>query len=289
MNTLEQIIAYVVAFGLLILAFRLAHKDKFKSCLVVAVLAFVACFSAQSWFQGLFKTEIISRAFSTLEGYGKKLDEFQSTTAKMRTELADHQTAIDKNQKELANQQMLIRTAQTNIAAQQGSITSQYAQIAQIQAKLASAQTNIVAQQEKLSDVTYWVSNLYSNMVTETIALSDTNKVVFNQSTNGSTCCCIISKHVPIPQSIQFSALSGEAINIPQSLAGPFALHKNLLLQGLVGYNVKTTVLQIQYVNDTRRTNVTEKVELRGDRVFVGDKLIGYHEGSVLYLTNDAF
>ena len=68
MNTLEQIIAYVVAFGLLILAFRLAHKDKFKSCLVVAVLAFAACNRGS---KGFSKRRSFRERFQHLRGTAK--------------------------------------------------------------------------------------------------------------------------------------------------------------------------------------------------------------------------
>ena len=264
----------MVGFSFLVLTFRAMHKDHGTIACFCASLAGFFLLCGLPWVQGLAKTWIVSNVGTKLAALGNQMDDVLKTTASMQNDIAQHQKELDKHQKELADQQSRIRTAQTNVATQQESITNQYEQIAQLQAKLSSAQTNIAAQQEKLSDVTYWVNNLYRNLTNETIALSDTNRVIINQ-TNGICFLCVKLRHVPIPQSIQASTLIREDFNIPHLLSQPFRTYRNLLFQGLVGYNPQTTTLQIQYVKDMRRTNLTQQAEVRGNSYFVGDTWIG--------------
>ena len=104
MNIAANIVAWIVALGLVPLALRFAYKEKLGKSVLMGVLAAVLCLSALPSFQGFIKTDVIGRTIGFLEAYGKKLDEFQKTTEKMRGELNEHQTRIDKHQTELNEQ-----------------------------------------------------------------------------------------------------------------------------------------------------------------------------------------
>jgi hypothetical protein len=275
MEIVVFVVCIIVGFSFLALTFRAMHKDHGTIACFCASLAGFFLLCGLPWVQGLAKTWIVSNVGAKLAALGNQMDDVQKTTASMQNDIAQHQKELDKHQKELADQQTRIRTTHTNITAQQGSITYQYEQIAQLQAKLASTQTNIAEQQEKLSDVTYWVNNLYVNLTNDMLSVSDTNRIVLNNVTNIGLGICITLRHVPIPQSIQVTAFTTEGFNIPQPIDPPYGTYKNLLFGGLKGYNAKTTTLRIQYVKDTRRTHVTQKVQLRGASYYFGDKWIG--------------
>src|SRR5712671_1935373 len=99
---LERIVCYVAAAGFCYLAYLFIRRNR-QSWLITLclILAFVSFLCSLSWFQGVFKTHIISVVYSTLEKYGKKLDDFEATTGRMQDELTAQQTKIEQQQKQL--------------------------------------------------------------------------------------------------------------------------------------------------------------------------------------------
>ncbi|SRR6266496_6289186 len=100
MIVLERIVCYIAAAAFFYLTFRLVKRNR-NTWLISAslILAFLSFLCSLSWFQGVFKTHIISVVYSTLETYGNKLDEFQKTTARMQVELTTQQTKINTHVK----------------------------------------------------------------------------------------------------------------------------------------------------------------------------------------------
>jgi hypothetical protein len=172
----------------------------------------------------------------------------------------------------------------------QTNVISMRAELADQQSRIRTAQTNMATQQEALSDVTYWVRNLYANITNETISVSDTNRVIVSQLTNVGFCVCVTLDHVPIRNSIQGSILCPDVLYIPQSLPQPTLTYGNLFFTGLPKLkDVHKAQLRIQYVKDTRRTNVTDKLELRGNDYVLGGNWLAHFDTNGIFLVREGF
>src|SRR2546422_1049699 len=108
---LEKLTSFAFGIAFVLLAFLLFHKEKFGYVLPAAAFSLIACLAAQSWFQGVFTTGLLSMA----RQYGEKLDEFQKTTAKMQAELTEQQSKVLKAQRELTEAQSKIQSQQKKI------------------------------------------------------------------------------------------------------------------------------------------------------------------------------
>ena len=269
---IEQIFFGFIGVALLYLTFRLVHKDKFAFAFFVFVAALVSFLLTATWFQGLMKTGVISSVVSTLKVYGNRLDNFQDTVGNMESELTNHQNQIRMQQVVLGDQEIRMQNSQSEITNHQNSIANQYQRIAEIQNNLAFAQTNLDKQEKQIEDVTFLVDNLFSKMAFEDFAASDTNRVFALLSTNNLIKLFIKLEHVPIIQSLQVSVSSGDEFDIPQQIK-PLRIwtHKNILFYGFVNYDVNKTSFSIQYVKDTRETNLVSAVKFQGQNVIFDD------------------
>jgi predicted cation transporter len=70
MNVIEQIFFGAVGVALLVLTFKLVHKEKYSFAFFVFIVAVVSFLLTATWFQGLMKTGVISTVTSTLKLYG---------------------------------------------------------------------------------------------------------------------------------------------------------------------------------------------------------------------------
>lgn len=272
---IEQIFFGIVGIALLVLTFKLVHKEKFPFALFVFISALASFLLSATFFQGLMKTGVISTVVSTLKLYGNRLDDFQTTITNMGNELSKHQTQIETQQMALANQEIKIQTAQTNITSQQENIANQYQQISSVQSDLAIAQTNLNVQAVKIQNVEFLVDNLFSKMVFEDISASDTNRFASIHQTNGTDVVFFLLKNAPIPGSFQGTIKGGGGLNIPQTMENPVQTTKNFLLWHLSGFDLKQTSFSFQYVKDTRETNLFQKLEVRDNIIFLDGKPIG--------------
>jgi hypothetical protein len=270
---IEQIFFGALGIALLVLTFKLVHKEKYSFAFFVFVVAVASFLLTATWFQGLMKTGVISTVVSTLKLYGNRLDDFQTTITGMGDELSKHQTQIGVQQKVLADQETKIQNSQTNIAFQQENIASQYQQISTVQSELATAQTNLNLQAIKIQDVEYLVDNLFSKMVFENISASDTNQVAFINITNERDEAFIKLQYVPIEGSIQLFVSPGEGMNIPTRVPVAVGAYKNILLQGLVKFDKNKASFSILYVKDTREKNLYQKIEVRDDNCFIDNMI----------------
>jgi hypothetical protein len=219
------------------------------------------------------KTGVISTVVSTLKLYGNRLDDFQTTITGMGNELSNHQSQIVIQQRALADQEGKIQSAQTNVASQQENITNQYRQISSVQSDLAIAQTNLNVQAAKIQNVEFLVDNLFSKMVFAHFSTSDTNQVATVNITNDADQVIVKLTSAPIPGSIQTYIRPGGPFDIPQNIQTPLVVYKNVIMYRVYKYDMKTTLFSIQYVIDTRETNLFQTIVVRGKQCFVDNML----------------
>src|SRR6267378_3351706 len=98
-------IANVAAFGFLILAFRLVHKEKYAAFWYVCLISTGLFLCGQAWFQGFVKTWVVSNVNSKLKGLGDQVEQVEKATQETHEQLASHQKQIEGHQKELTGVQ----------------------------------------------------------------------------------------------------------------------------------------------------------------------------------------
>jgi len=232
------------------------HKDKFGLAGAWGLLAAFFFLCGQPWFQGLAKTWIISNVGAKLTALGKQMDDVQATTAKMQIELSDHQNQIDKHQKEIEDAQLKLRSTQTNITEQQKSLTL--------------AQNNIEAQQKQISDVEFLVNNLFGKMTYETFSGEDSNRVMVLPLEGDNKILFLKLKAAPLKYSVQ---CMGEGLITGQHSLSPMLQEANIAYSYISGdANLRGITYHVQYVRDTRVTNLVQKVEFKGTDTFFDDK-----------------
>jgi hypothetical protein len=273
METIGQIIGFVVSIILFRLAYKFFAKEKYPTVTLLASMGFIVLFCSFPWFQGFVKTWVVSDVNSKLEELGQQVNTVQTATTEMHGQLAKHQTQIDEHQKELDDVQVKIRTAQLDVTNQQANIAQQYQRISTVQSDLTLAQTNLAAQESKIANVEFLVDNLFSKMVVDRFSANDTNRVIYRKKADGRYNLVMKLKSVPIKGSIQL--IVGGGGDIPQTYYYDTFIYKNLIFFSLTGYDINSTTFTIQYVNDTRETNFVNDVEFRGDSdLFVDGALI---------------
>jgi hypothetical protein len=264
----EQIGFWIGGAALLALAFRLVHKEKYAFAVFVLIAALVGFLMSASWFQALMRTQIIAIMTNKLTDYGRRLDEFNTTTVNIKTELSDQQSQLTKQQQKLGEQQAALGKVQSDIETQQSSLFSNYLRSATMQRELALVQTSITNQQNELQDVQFLVNNLFSKAQFETISVTDTNRVAIQTFTNGVSRVLFKLKRAAVPKSIQ-----AVARNI--GLFGPTPLiPMDHVEQNVVGTHFEGGLgsrgeIDFQYVEDTRKTNLIQKIEFRGNVFFL--------------------
>lgn len=260
---MSTITAYVVPFlaggFFLWLAFLYFGKEKYPTSTLFGIVAAFFILCSLPWFQGFAKTWFVSNINSKLRELGQQIDGVQKTTSGMQEQLSNNQKQIDEHQRELDAVQSKIRRTQGEVTASQIEITNQFNQILNLQSQLATAQTNVDIQQKKLSDVEYYVDNTYSKMTTEEISGNDSNRV------------CHISTHgmvffrldgIPIHNSVQILASQTGHGNNPLILNGFQMLNViSFNFPGNWEENWKKCGFNIQYVKDTRQTNLIQHIE----------------------------
>ena len=283
MEIVERILCWLMGIGLLVLAFRFVHKDKWGAAGSSLVLGAFLFFCGLGWVEGLAKTWIVSNINAKLAGLGKQLDDVQKTTSGMQSELSDHQKAIDKHQtelndhqKELNDQQGKIRDAQSDIGVHQGNIKNQFDQISTMQAALALTETNIDTQQKKIEDVEFLVNTLYSKMTAEHFAGSDSNKVKVLHFGNDASQAFFTLQDVPVMNSVQITAQGDTQYPLISvvSIANVATTYFNK------GNDPANLTFTVQYVKDTRQTNRIKDVSFKGNKVFLDGKYYPFIQDS---------
>ena len=260
-----SILCWLAGAAFLVLAFRAIHKDKFGLAGTCIFLAAFSLLSGQPWFQGLAKTWIVSNVGARLAALGKQMDDVQTTTGKMQTELSDHQKQLELQQKEINESQGRLRTNQTEIAVQQDAITNHYRAIRDTQIKVSIAQTNLDNQEKRLEDVQFLVENLFSKMATEDFSGSDSNSVTILTFSNGAQQVFFKLKEVPVLnslQGVQLSPMQMPLVDVGYEENIAFTYFEPASGPG-------NSKFQFRYVPDSRRTNRYNKVRVEGTKVLM--------------------
>jgi len=277
MDFIGKLVGIVFACFLLRLAFKFFHKEKHAQSVFALWAAVFILLCSFSWFQGWAKSFIASNLIGRLTAITEQVNTVQSTTSEMlnqysnqvnaliltneamHTQLVDHQTQIKKQQNELGIVQAKIREAETNIVLQQADITNQFRQVSSVQSNLGAAQTNLNEQAIKLSDIEYWARNLYDNMNTESISISDTNHVFILPITNDNKIhLCFSLSHAPVRGSVEAYARDPSSMGEARLAVGKFV--KNASSFTLTGFDSVSTVFYFRYVADTRQTQIYSKI-----------------------------
>ena len=111
------------------------------------------------------------------------------------------------------------------------------------------------------------ISGLYSNMTFETFFGSDSNHVVVFRKDGNTSRLFIRLSYVPIPGSIQAN-FTGGGLDIPQSYKGQISSTKNVFAWNINDYNAAASSFWVQYVKDTRDTNIIRQITANGDNIF---------------------
>lgn len=270
MNWLFLTIPNVAALLFLVLAFRLAHKEKYGAFWYVCLIAAGAFLCGQPWFQGLAKTWIVSNVNSKLKAIGQQIDDVQKTTAEMHSQLSSNQTQIEIHQQELGAQQVTVRKTQSEVAAQEADMTNHYAQLLSMQTNLVTAQTSLMAQQKQIQDVGYLVNALYSEAFDETFGGSDTNKVAI-QDLGSAKRVAFMLKYSPVPYTISAMARDGGFVN-QAPLFPQMQQTKNLVFTYFYSpMDVKAMKFYFRYIKNIRETNLFHTMEIRDTNILYLD------------------
>jgi peptidoglycan hydrolase CwlO-like protein len=274
------VISLIIGVYFLRLAFLNFGKEKYPTSTLFAMVAAFFILCSFPWFQGFIKTWIISNANAKFAALGKQLDTVQKTTGDMHDELANHQKQIDEHQKELDTVQGKIRKTQSEVADSQTDITNQFQHLTSLENELATAQTNLQAQQTKLQDVDYWIQNYTDRLTNEVFTLSDTLNTYVVPTTDGSLPIVLRLSHVPIAKSVRTKIISSESLNVPRELYGGDVLYDNIMLACMIyGYNSNLVQLTVEYVIDTRNTNVYQTIPNKESiKVAPGTRTVTFHK-----------
>ena len=273
METLGQIIGFVVSIILFRLAYKFFAKEKFPTATLLASMGFIVLFCSFPWFQGFVKTWVVADVNSKLAELGQQVNTVQTATTEMHGQLAKHQIQIDEHQKELDDVQVKVRNAESDVTNQQANITQQYQQISTVQSDLASAQTNLDTQEKKIANVEFLVDNLFSKMVVDRVSANDTNRVAHYKFDDGSYEFAIRLKFIPIQGSLQVVLNSG---GVSQTFYYDITPIKNVIFFRLYNYDINSISFNVQYAKDTRVTNLVQNVEVRGDKFFIDNSYINF-------------
>lgn len=265
---IEQLLCWIFGFALLGLAFRFVHKEKYKLALATGIAMLAVILNGMTWFQGLMKTQIISITVATLKHYGERLDAFQKITEELASKLAEQQAQLAQHQRDIDRQQDRVADAQLVIAIQQTNINQQFEKMGGLQAEVVAAQKDIIAQQRKLDDVEFIAKNLFGNTRYEQFDGASPH-VLVHKYTNGAQLVIVKLPHCPIPHSIQgfyqhLSAIGGpspllirgQALNVATMVFSP-------------NVDARKLRFHLQYVQDTRSTNLIKNVEIRGEELLL--------------------
>ena len=264
-NIFGLLVAFVLAAAFLILAYKFFDKDQKTMAFFLAMTAAVLLAVYAPAVQGFLKTGVLFTFTKTLNAYGERLNDFQTTIGQMKGEVTDLQTKLKDHQKELESQQEKLRTVQNSISDQQSSLSSYVTKVGTMQNDLASNQKTIAEQQGKLAeqqkkieDVEFLVNNLFSKTVFETISGSDTNRFIESKVKDNEDLFLVAFRlgHVPIPNSVRIIQQSltagfggGQAPLLPISATDQ---KMNVVSCKMKGGSSRDLIFHVQYVRDTR-------------------------------------
>jgi hypothetical protein len=262
--TLEQILCWGFALLFLGAAIYFIHKQALPYGFALSIISIFCCFCGFSSVQALLKTHMLWTVTETLKTYGDKIDNYQKINAELQKSLTAKQNELVTNQflfvaemniqkEELKAIQTKIAESEVDIIRQQLAITNQFSTLSVVHTELLTAQTNIDSQTKKISDVEYWVQHLYQKMTTETFSVTDTNHLLYENTTDGHARYFIRLSNVPISGSVEMFARDHTSLG--EIRLKPTQYVKNISQMGLYRFDTNTTTLTFRYIADNRETN----------------------------------
>ena len=114
--------------------------------------------------------------------------------------------------------------------------------------------------------------NLFSKVIYETISSTDTNNFIKHRMSAGAWRVYFKLQSVPMPGSLQGS-IASQLFLEDRSFRGPHTLVKNILFKEFWGewQDFKDMSFNVQYVPDSRETNLIKRVEVVSDNLVLLD------------------
>lgn len=268
---IEQVICWFCGCCLFFFAYKFINKDKISAAFLLIFLGAAFIFSGFSSVQSLIKTGLFHEVVSSLTAYGDKLNTFQLDVNRIRTELIGQQNSITNQQNQLREVQRQIQNEETNVVAQHLIISNQIVEISKIQIDIAQTQTNIEQQEAKLEDVQNLLKSLFARMIYEEVDASDTNRVIWLQTTNYCIYVIVKLKSVPIEGSLQIQVKDKGSFGEAQGIFSQVPRFENLIMPKICNFVKERTSLRIQYCKDVTATNFESEVHVDGSVVSSGN------------------
>ena len=206
---IERFILIVLAATFAWVAYLMYHR-KWEKCFSLAILlAFISAFSATGWFQGFFKTGVVSILITRLKDLGDEMNRYSQTTSDIRNELIDVSDKIRNQQATLLVQQSNVSESVTSIATREQQAQKTEAQLRQLadqldagRTALETTQAQIQEHQKKLEDVSALVKAVHEQVTTETMSQDESKKVLIGNKEDGSFGIAVRLSHFPIQQTV---------------------------------------------------------------------------------------
>lgn len=270
---------YFALAGLLSWLTYLMYKKSWqKPFTITLILAFVSFFCAFGWFQGFFKSGVVSLLIKGMEDLGNTLNKYSQTTESVRTNLMDVAKTIE-------NQQISVGTAQSNIFKTFQQVEQQHHNTENIQDKLRQVADNLERNQKeaeqarkqletyqkKLEDIRGLTKLLYEQRTVETFDNTSGRKFYLGKKADGSFGVLIALSRIPIPQTVDIQT---DEFNVIPTAVYP---HKNVLLYKVTGTlkNLKRQRWFVSYIPDpTRQDEGRETIAIDANTNFMAGGLV---------------
>lgn len=270
---------YFAIAGLLCWLTYLMYKKSWqKQFTVTLLLAFVAFFCAFGWFQGFFKSGVVSLLIQGIENLGHTLDNYNKSTETVRQDLIQvansikmQQTTLQVTQSEINKVLQDAAVKQTGMATAQERLNTLAEELQEGQTAVKTAQGQMEAHQKQIQDLRGLTKVLYEQRTVETFDNTPARKVWIGKKADGSFGIFLALSRIPIPQTVDIQT---EEFNVIPTAVYP---HKNVLLYKVTGTSdyLRKQRWFISYVPDpTRQTEEMETIKIDSNTNFVAGGIV---------------
>lgn len=184
----------------------LMYKQKWqKQFTVCLVLSFFSIMCAAGWFQGFFRTGVVTLLLNEVKGLGETLNKYNTTTEQVRKELIDTTAAVESQQAALTAAQHILDARLSNADDAQRIISEDQSKLAALADQLATAQGGIMDSQQSLSDQQKALvdpielaKRVFGTTTTEMFSYGDTNRMSAIEMPGGKYLVFFNLSHIPI-------------------------------------------------------------------------------------------
>jgi uncharacterized coiled-coil protein SlyX len=162
------ITSIAITLSFLFLGFHAVRKDWAKTFILCLIFAFSSFMVGQEWFQGFFKTQVLSMVLFSLKKYGDKIEDFHKTVETISNELSEQQKELSKTQ-----------------------------------SGLTSVQERIMKQQERLENIESLVKNVFERMTHEGFSHTQQERMIIHEMAERYAIVIFLLKSIPIYQMVE--------------------------------------------------------------------------------------